>query len=69
MTEPDLRPHYFFDPLCGWCCAGAPALEVLARTFPEALRMMPTGLFADDATMPMGTMADHACAMISASAR
>lgn len=60
MTEPDLRLQYFFDPFCGWCYAAAPALAALAAAYPDALRMMPSGLFADDAAMPMGAMADHA---------
>lgn len=60
MTAPDLQLQYFFDPFCGWCYASAPALEALAATYPSALRMMPFGLFADQAAMPMAAMAEHA---------
>jgi putative protein-disulfide isomerase len=45
---PTLKLQYFFDPLCGWCYAAAPALAGLADAYPDALELMPSGLFADD---------------------
>jgi putative protein-disulfide isomerase len=60
MGAQDIQLQYFFDPFCGWCYAAAPALEALAATYPDALRLMPSGLFADDAAMKMAAMADHA---------
>ncbi|RFC63539.1 DsbA family protein [Fulvimarina endophytica] len=51
---------YFFDPLCGWCYASAPALSGLAKAYPDALAMRPSGLFSNGGTQPMSTMADHA---------
>ena len=57
MTQ-TLELQYFFDPLCGWCYASAPALEGLANTFPAQLRMMPSGLFFG--SRPVSSMADHA---------
>jgi len=59
MTQP-IELEYFFDPLCGWCYASAPALDALAEAYPEALAMQPSGLFAADGARPMKTMADHA---------
>ncbi|WDD92278.1 DsbA family protein [Burkholderia sp. FERM BP-3421] len=47
MTN-DLKLQYFFDPLCGWCYAAAPALAGLAEAYPDALELMPSGLFADE---------------------
>jgi Predicted protein-disulfide isomerase len=43
-----LKLYYFFDPLCGWCYASAPALAGLAETFPDSLTLMPSGLFAEE---------------------
>jgi putative protein-disulfide isomerase len=54
-----LELHYFFDPFCG-CYASAPALAAIDGAYPGALRMMPSGLFADDNARPTATMADHA---------
>ncbi|VXD05039.1 Protein-disulfide isomerase-like protein [Pseudomonas sp. 8Z] len=45
MTMQNLELQYFFDPLCGWCYASAPALVGLAERHGAALRMMPVGLF------------------------
>lgn len=50
--------QYFFDPLCGWCYASAPALSGLATNFPGQLRMMPSGLMFDG--RPVSSIADHA---------
>lgn len=55
---PDLELKYFFDPLCGWCYAAAPALRHLAGTFGHKLAMMPTGLFV--APRPVTAISDHA---------
>lgn len=41
-----LKLYYFFDPLCGWCYASAPGLAGLAESFPDALTLMPSGLFS-----------------------
>ena len=30
-----LKLYYFFDPLCGWCYASAPALAGLALNIPS----------------------------------
>ena len=43
-----LKLYYFFDPLCGWCYASAPALAGLAEAFPDSLTLMPSGLFSDE---------------------
>ena len=43
-----LKLYYFFDPLCGWCYASAPALAELAEAFPDALTLMPSGLFSEE---------------------
>ncbi|WP_323120247.1 DsbA family protein [Burkholderia alba] len=43
-----LKLQYFFDPLCGWCYAAAPALAGLAEAYPHALELMPSGLFAGE---------------------
>lgn len=40
--------QYFFDPLCGWCYASAPALGYLAQHHTEKLELMPSGLFSDE---------------------
>lgn len=50
--------HYFFDPLCGWCYASAPALEGLAARYGNLLHLRPSGLFTSG--MPVSSMADHA---------
>lgn len=42
------RLQYFFDPLCGWCYASAPALAGLDAAHPGVLELMPSGLFADE---------------------
>lgn len=42
------RLQYFFDPLCGWCYASAPALGYLAQYHAEKLELMPSGLFSDE---------------------
>lgn len=55
-----LEFHYLFDPLCGWCYASAPALAAIATAYPGALRMMPSGLFADHNARSVSSMADHA---------
>jgi putative protein-disulfide isomerase len=47
MTD-TLKLQYLFDPLCGWCYAAAPALAGLAEAYPDALELMPSGLFADE---------------------
>jgi len=41
------RLKYIFDPLCGWCYASAPALQTLSEAYPDALELMPSGLFSD----------------------
>lgn len=43
-----LKLYYFFDPLCGWCYASAPALAGLAEEFPDSLTLMPSGLFSEE---------------------
>jgi putative protein-disulfide isomerase len=37
--------RYFFDPLCGWCYASAPALAALTEEYGESVSMFPSGLF------------------------
>ncbi|MDR6145832.1 putative protein-disulfide isomerase [Sphingomonas sp. SORGH_AS870] len=54
----DMQFRYFFDPLCGWCYASAPALAALAEQAGGRLDMMPSGLFA--APRPTASIADHA---------
>lgn len=56
MTNLELQ--YFFDPLCGWCYASAPALAGLAERYGAALRMMPVGLFTQP--RPIAGIADFA---------
>lgn len=58
MTTPNLELQYFFDPLCGWCYASAPALASLAERHGSALRMMPVGLFMQP--RPIASIAEHA---------
>jgi putative protein-disulfide isomerase len=56
-----LRLHYFFDPLCGWCYASAPAIAGLALAFPDSLEFMPSGLFADEGARELSAdWADYA---------
>lgn len=55
-----LRLEYFFDPLCGWCYASAPALAAIAEACPDALRMRPSGLFSGGGACRMASIADHA---------
>lgn len=52
--------HYLFDPLCGWCYASAPGLAAIETAYPGAVRMMPSGLFADHNARPVSSMAEHA---------
>ncbi|WP_156437545.1 MULTISPECIES: DsbA family protein [Burkholderia] len=47
-TMNSFRLQYFFDPLCGWCYASAPALAGLDDAYPGVLELMPSGLFADE---------------------
>lgn len=58
MSTTTLELQYFFDPLCGWCYASAPALAGLARQHGAALRMMPTGLFMQP--RPTALIAEYA---------
>lgn len=58
MTMQNLELQYFFDPLCGWCYASAPALAGLAERHGAALRMMPVGLFMQP--RPIAGIADYA---------
>lgn len=58
MTMQNLELQYFFDPLCGWCYASAPALAGLAERHGAALRMMPVGLFTQP--RPIAGIADYA---------
>ncbi|AGT08814.1 DsbA family protein [Paracoccus aminophilus] len=55
---PEIELQYFFDPLCGWCYASAPALQGLAASFPGQLRLMPSGLFFG--ARPVSSIAEHA---------
>lgn len=57
MTDA-IELHYFFDPLCGWCYASAPALEGLSTRYGNMLHMRPSGLFAGG--RPISSMAAHA---------
>ena len=54
----DIEFRYFFDPLCGWCYASAPALAAIEESYGSQLRMMPTGLFFEP--RPITIIADHA---------
>lgn len=57
----DVRLHYFFDPLCGWCYASAPALTLLAQHLPARLELHPCGLFAGQGARAMSAdWASHA---------
>ncbi|UYP29333.1 DsbA family protein [Pseudomonas sp. Z8(2022)] len=58
MSTTTLELQYFFDPLCGWCYASAPALAGLAKQHGAALRMMPTGLFMQP--RPTALIAEYA---------
>ena len=33
-TPPDMRLHYVYDPLCGWCYAAAPLVKVAREVMP-----------------------------------
>ena len=59
MPTENLKLEYFFDPFCGWCYASAPAVKALAETYPEALTMRPSGLFANTGGRPIASMAEH----------
>ena len=48
-----MRITYLFDPLCGWCYGGGPALEQLASHADIELTLAPTGLFAGEGARPM----------------
>ncbi len=54
----DMEFRYYFDPLCGWCYASAPALAGLAAENTGALSMHPIGLFVG--ARPVSSIADHA---------
>jgi putative protein-disulfide isomerase len=54
----DIEFRYFFDPLCGWCYASAPALAAIEESYGSQLRMIPTGLFFEP--RPITAIADHA---------
>lgn len=56
MSDPEFQ--YFFDPLCGWCYASAPALAGLVEAYGGRVEMMPVGLFAEP--RPIATIAEHA---------
>ncbi len=57
----ELHLLYFFDPLCGWCYASAPALAALAEHYPQQLQLMPSGLFSGQGARPMSRdFADYA---------
>ncbi len=54
----DFELTYFFDPLCGWCYASAPALAGIVAHYGDQLRMMPVGLFFE--LRPVAAIADYA---------
>lgn len=60
MDEREIRLSYFFDPLCGWCYASAPALAALAARYPDSLSMMPSGLFSGPGSQPLSAIAAFA---------
>lgn len=43
---PTIRFEYFYDPLCGWCYASAPALQALSEMYPQQLTLLSSGLFS-----------------------
>lgn len=47
--------HYLYDPLCGWCYGVMPAIATLAEAPDVHIQPLPTGLFADQGSRPMGT--------------
>lgn len=49
----DTTFEYFFDPLCGWCYAAAPALQALAAAAGPRLTLMPVGLFMGEGARPL----------------
>ena len=57
VKDQAMKLDYFFDPFCGWCYASAPALKAVAKRFPAALTMRPSGLFAG--ARPIASIADH----------
>jgi putative protein-disulfide isomerase len=57
VNDHAMKLDYFFDPFCGWCYASAPALRAVAKRFPAALTMRPSGLFAG--ARPTASIADH----------
>ena len=60
MTSPTMKLEYFYDALCGWCYASAPALEALVEAYPAELELLPSGLFSGGGARQMKTIADHA---------
>jgi putative protein-disulfide isomerase len=49
----DKTLYYLFDPLCGWCYGASPALAALLDAGSATVRLLPTGLFADEGARPM----------------
>lgn len=45
--------EYLFDPLCGWCYGASPMIEELAARSDITLRLVATGLFADEGARPL----------------
>lgn len=62
MSNPQSpRLRYFFDPLCGWCYASAPAVSAMVEEFGAAFEFMPTGLFTGPGARPLDdAFATHA---------
>ncbi|RYF62040.1 MAG: DsbA family protein [Comamonadaceae bacterium] len=45
--------YYVFDPLCGWCYGAGKTVAALGTVPGLELRLLPSGLFADDGSRPM----------------
>lgn len=44
---------YYFDPFCGWCYGSSPVMRQVIDAFGSKVKMMPTGLFANENASPM----------------
>jgi putative protein-disulfide isomerase len=60
VAEKVAQLEYFYDPLCGWCYASAPALAGIFKAYQTQLLMRPSGLFSNGGTLRISAIADHA---------
>ena len=49
----DMRLHFLFDPLCGWCYGATPAMSELLDVPGVTVALLPTGLFSGERARSM----------------